>query len=151
MEGRGRPSFYDISQGDRFPGMVRRTSRGSDMPYPERRARPSSVPRAGAGLEAAFSPISNLSAAGSPVYHPTGSPTGGSLIGTPIPSGVPVGPPGLVPPQPVAAPGAVQQSVETQLLIHTVQEQQKQISQMVVWWRHWCCETVSESPKGRCR
>ena len=35
------------------------------------------------------------------------------------------------PPQPVTAPGAVQQSVETQLLIHTVQEQQKQISQMV--------------------
>ena len=35
MEGRGRPSFYDISQGDRSPGMVRRTSRGSDMPYPE--------------------------------------------------------------------------------------------------------------------
>ena len=82
-------------------------------------------------MGAAFSPISNLSAAGSPVYHPTGSPTGGSLVGTPIPSGVPVGPPGLVPPQPVAAPGAVQQSVETQLLIHTVQEQQKQISQMV--------------------
>ncbi|CAE7450552.1 unnamed protein product, partial [Symbiodinium microadriaticum] len=48
--------------------------------------------------------------------------------GTPIPSGVP----GLLAaPQPVAAPGAVQQSVETQLLIHTVQEQQKQISQMV--------------------
>ena len=123
MEGRGRPSFYDISQGDRSPGMVRRTSRGSDMPYFDRRARPSSVPRAGAGLGAAFSPISNLSATGSPVYHP--------LVGTPIPSGVPVGPPGLAPPQPAAVQGAVQQSVETQLLIHTVQEQQKQISQMV--------------------
>ena len=67
-------------------------------------------------MEAAFSSISNLSAAGSPVYHPTGSPTGDSLIGTPIPSGVPVGPPGLVPPQPVAAPGAVQQSVELSFL-----------------------------------
>ncbi|OLP83684.1 hypothetical protein AK812_SmicGene35510 [Symbiodinium microadriaticum] len=38
---------------------------------------------------------------------------------------------GLAPPQPAAVQGAVQQSVETQLLIHTVQEQQKQISQMV--------------------
>ena len=42
-----------------------------------------------------------------------------------------MGPPGLAPPQPAAIQGAVQQSVETQLLIHTVQEQQKQISQMV--------------------
>ena len=42
-----------------------------------------------------------------------------------------MGPPGLAPPQPAAVQGAVQQSVETQLLIHTVQEQQKQISQMV--------------------
>ena len=38
MEGRGRPSFYDMSQGDRSPKMVKRTSRGSDMPYPDRRA-----------------------------------------------------------------------------------------------------------------
>ncbi|CAE7703584.1 unnamed protein product, partial [Symbiodinium microadriaticum] len=83
------------------------------------------------GVGSCFYPISNLSAAGSPVYHPIGSPNGGSLVGTPIPSGVPVGPPGLAPPQPAAIQGAVQQSVETQLLIHTVQEQQKQISQMV--------------------
>ena len=42
-----------------------------------------------------------------------------------------MGPPGLAPPQSAAVQGAVQQSVETQLLIHTVQKQQKQISQMV--------------------
>ena len=56
MEGRGRPSYYNIGDVPDEPGMIRRNSR-SDAAPPYQRPRASSVPRG-----AAFSPVSNLSA-----------------------------------------------------------------------------------------
>ena len=72
MEGRGRPSYYHIGEGE--PGMLReRGRRGAEPPY-ERPSgsRHSSVPPRNpvVGSGVAFSPMSNLSGA----VHPTGSP-----------------------------------------------------------------------------
>ena len=124
MEGRGRPSYYDIGDGPGEPGMIRRNSRSNVAP-PYQGPRASSVPRV-----AALSPMSNLSALERGM-HPTGSPIAGSPVASPNPlGGVMPPPPGLpsfVEASPVQVPP--QPTVES-FLLHTVQQQQNQVAQL---------------------
>ena len=151
MEGRGRPSYYHIGEGE--PGMLReRGRRGAEPPY-ERPSgsRHSSVPPRNpvVGSGVAFSPMSNLSGA----VHPTGSPVVGSptAMGTPIPAmASPMSPPGLVPPPPAAVdPVAVQAALGSQLLVQTVQQQQQQISQMMSLVQQLVQDRTSAEKKGK--
>ena len=123
MEGRGRPSYYNIGDVPGESGMIRRNSR-SDAAPPYQRPRASSVSRG-----AAFSPVSNLSALERGM-HPTGSPAVGSPASPNPLGGVLPPPPGL--PEfggvsPVQAPP--QPTVES-FLLHTVQQQQNQVAQL---------------------
>ena len=127
MEGRGRPSFYDISSGE--PGMVRRGSRRSAEPPYGRVAGERNLPNVPlVGAQVGFSPMSNMSG----YMHPTGSPVIGSPVsGTPASSVQPLEtPPGLPSPTP-SVPQQQQPSLESQLLVQTVQQQQQQITQMM--------------------
>ena len=124
MEGRGRPSYYNIGDVPGEPGMIRRNSK-SDAAPPYQRPRASSVPRG-----AAFSPVSNLSALERGM-HPTGSPVVGSPAASPSPLGGVLPPPPGLPEfggvSPVQAPP--QPTVES-FLLHTVQQQQNQVAQL---------------------
>ena len=129
MEGRGRPSFYDISGGE--PGMVRRGSRRSVDPQYERATAARNLPNVPlVGAQAVFSPMLNMS--GYMNVHLTGSPvTGTPVSGSPASRAQPLGsPPGLGSPVP-PVPLQQQPSLESQLLVQTVQQQQQQITQMM--------------------
>ena len=108
--------------------MVRRGSRRSaELPY-ERASGARNLPNVPlVGAQAGCSPMSNLSG----YVHPTRSPVNGSPVaGTPTSSVPPLKtPPGLVPPP--VPPVQQQANLESQLLVHTVQQQQQQISQMM--------------------
>ena len=124
MEGRGRPSYYNIGDVPGEPGMIRRNSRSEAAP-PYQRPRASSVPRG-----AALSPVSNLSALERGM-HPTGSPVVGSPAASPNHLGGVLPPPPGLPEfggvSPVQAPP--QPTVES-FLLHTVQQQQNQVAQL---------------------
>ena len=124
MEGRGRPSYYNIGDEPGASGMIRRNSR-SDAAPPYQRVRANSAPRI-----AASSPMSNLSALERGV-HPTGSPIVGSPVASPNPLGTVLPPPPGLPAfggvSPVQVPP--QTTVES-VLLHTVQQQQSQVAQL---------------------
>ncbi|CAE7653209.1 unnamed protein product [Symbiodinium sp. CCMP2592] len=142
MEGRGRPSYFNIGDVPGEPGMIRRNSR-SDAAPPYQRPRASSVPRG-----AAFSPVSNLSALERGM-HPTGSPVVGSPAGSPNPLG------GVLPPlpglpefggvSPVNAPSPP--TVET-FLYQTVQQQQ-QVAQLTSLVQALVSREVPAPPTAR--
>ena len=124
MEGRGRPSYYNIGDEPGASGMIRRNSRSEAVP-PYQRVRANSAPRV-----AASSPMSNLSALERGV-HPTGSPIVGSPVASPNPLGTVLPPPPGLPAFGGVSPAQVppQPTVES-VLLHTVQQQQSQVAQL---------------------
>ncbi|CAE7443092.1 unnamed protein product [Symbiodinium sp. CCMP2592] len=142
MEGRGRPSYFNIGDVPGEPGMIRRNSR-SDAAPPYQRPRASSVPRG-----AAFSPVSNLSALERGM-HPTGSPVVGSPAGSPNPLGGVLPPPPGLPEfggvSPVNAPSPP--TVET-FLYQTVQQQQ-QVAQLTSLVQALVSREVPAPPTAR--
>ena len=110
--------------------MVRRGSRRSADPPYERATAARNLPNVPLiGAQAGFSSMSNMSG----YMHPAGSP----VIGTPV-SGSPAGsvqplgtPPGLGSPVPPVPQQQQQPSLESQLLVQTVQQHQQQITQMM--------------------
>ncbi|CAE7706840.1 unnamed protein product [Symbiodinium sp. CCMP2592] len=143
MEGRGRPSYFNIGDVPGEPGMIRRNSR-SDAAPPYQRPRASSVPRG-----AAFSPVSNLSALERGM-HPTGSPVVGSPAGSPNPLGGVLPPPPGLPEfggvSPVNAPSPP--TVET-FLYQTVQQQQQQVAQLTSLVQALVSREVPAPPTAR--